>query len=132
MSIDIGDAQEKTLDWVCTHRREWFSFIENLMLVGLLQGLAALFHSPILHGLWFVSLVFLLVPVVRGIVRLTGALMESLPWARIETLPRLISFPAVTTFSLILAVALVVVGDYTAFQIGKVAEAIAKSHLGPP
>jgi hypothetical protein len=57
------------------------------------------------------------------------AALDRLPWARIETLPRVVTYPAMVVVSLTVPVALLIVADYTTFQIANVVEAVAKSHV---
>jgi len=119
------------LDWVCAHPRWWFAFIEKLMLTGLLEYLAWHYRSWVFLGLWAVSVVFLVAPIVRGVIEGVRAAIETLPWAQIEGLPRVITYPAVVVLGLTVPMVMLVMVDYTMSQIARVIGVIAKSHMTP-
>jgi hypothetical protein len=99
------------------------------MLTGLLQYLAWPFHSWPLFSLWLVSIVFLIAPIVRAVFEGLGAAFDKLPWTRIESLPRVITYPAMVVVSLTVTTALLFVVNYTTFQLTNVIGAVARSHV---
>lgn len=117
------------VDWVCSHRRWWFSFVESVVLTGLLQYSAWHFRTWPLFTLWVVSVFFLVAPIVRTVFEAFRVALDRLPWHRIETLPRIISYPAMVVFGLTIPMVTLIVADYTTLQIANVIDGIAKSHV---
>jgi hypothetical protein len=117
----------RILDLMFAYRRRWFSFIENIMLTGLLQYLAGHSHSWVFWLLWFVSAMFLIEPIARATIDGLRWVIDIVPWARIETLPRVITYPAIAVAGLTVPSALLMC-QYTAFQIANVIATVANSH----
>jgi hypothetical protein len=116
------------LNLIFARRRRWFSFIENVVLTGLLQFLATRSHSWALWILWFVSVMFLIAPIGSAPIDGLSWLIDRFPWTRIGNHPRVITAPAMTAMALIVSLALLLFCQYTAFQIANVIAFVADSH----